>query len=143
MPSKPQQSSVLSPDAINDKVAKYRKKLEAKRAQALIALQNKSIEGSIDEVFTRYGNVSITMPALATMVAQMLGATPENYKLLYDEIVDYIRAASHLEIRSGKDGGVRNQRAPIKVGTFGATCMSRVIHPPKPTHSRKRKTAKR
>lgn len=143
MPTKTHPSVLdsLTDARIAQQVEKYRQKLLKKRADALLALKNKDIEKAIEELYYHYGNVAITLPALGTMVCQKIGATPENYKVLYESVVEFIRAADWLEVKSGKNGGVRSKRAGFKVGQFGATCQSTVMRA-WPTHSRKRSRRK-
>lgn len=126
------------------KVKKFRQKLWDQRREAQLLIQDTNYAGAIEAVFNEHGDVSISIPALSSMALQKLGCTAENYHLLRDRVVTFIRNCDWLVIRAGKDGGVRSTHAGVKIGTFGATCMSRIIYPPKKTtHSPKRKTAKR
>ena len=126
------------------KVKKFRQKLWDQRKEAQLLIQDTNYAGAIEAVFNEHGDVSISIPALSSMAPQKLRCTAENYHLLRDRVVTFIRNYNWLVIRAGKDGGVRSTHAGVKIGTFGATCMSRIIYPPKKTtHSPKRKTAKR
>jgi hypothetical protein len=118
---------------INLKVAQFRRKLEAQIQEARVILGNKDIGAAIEAVYTRYGDVAINMPALAALVCRDLGATQDSYKALAETVYTFIRNADWLMVTRGKNGGVRSLRAGVKVGTFGATCNSRIICD---THSR-------
>jgi hypothetical protein len=125
---------------LETKVKAFRVKLWDQRREAELLLQNVDFTAAIEGVYAEHGDVVISVPALATLVLQRLNARPDNYRRLADEARNFIRNADWLMITRGKGGGVRNKRAGHPVGKFGATCMSRIIHP---THSRTKKAAKR
>jgi hypothetical protein len=126
---------------LEEKVRAFRVKLWDQRREAELLLQNVDFTEAIESVYAEYGDVSINMPALATLVLQRLNARPDNYRLLADKAMTFIRNADWLMVTKGKGGGVKNKRAGHPVGKFGATCNSRIIYPT--THSRKTKKAKR
>lgn len=119
----------MSEKDIEQAVTKYRNKLKAKVAEAKLLLDNKEVGTAIQTVFDRYGDVAITMPALATMTCGELNATSDNYKSLHIMVCDYIRSADWLMVTKGRGGGVRCLRPGAKRGMFGATCNSRIIDP--------------
>lgn len=131
-------------EAIDRKVDRYRSKLIAEFEMA--RKDRTELRALVESVFAQYGNVTINLPAIVTLCLQKRGtATPETWKQEAHELQEFIRAHGHqeewIQIRAGKDGGVRLIVTHIMQGVMGATCKSVIVKAP--THSRKTKRVKR
>lgn len=74
------------------------------------------IAGAVNAVLDRHPGRRIAMPALLSLAAQELGATPETFKVLSDRIHAYVTgqaSAKLLFVTKGKGGGV-GREAPAK-----------------------------
>jgi hypothetical protein len=94
-------------------------------------LEATSIGEAVTALFDEHVGVSINMPAVASMTCAKLNAQPENFKVLSDRVLDYVRANSQGEtteegveerptslfvIAKGKNGGCyRRADRPAKV----------------------------
>lgn len=56
--------------------------------------QAQQIGEVVSDLFDQYKGAAIGMPALASMAAQKLNAQPENFKVLSDRVLDYVRSNS-------------------------------------------------
>jgi hypothetical protein len=72
--------------------------------------QNDLIADGVKSLFDQYLGKSISMPTVASMVTQKLGAPPESFKTISDRVLNYVRANSQgdnslLVVTKGKGGG--------------------------------------
>ncbi len=104
----------------------------ALRRQAELETEGAEIAQACEELFDQYRGKAIPMPTVGSMVAQKLNAQPENFKVLSDRVLDYVRANSQTTgseedgtlvqhpdslfvIGKGKGGGAyRRADAPAK-----------------------------
>ncbi len=68
------------------------------KRQAELETEQEQIAEVVSALFDLYRGKSIAMPALASMAAQKLNAQPENFKVLSDRVLDYVRANSQGEV---------------------------------------------
>lgn len=133
----------FSPEAIDKKVERYRAKLMAE--VELTRKDQKELRAMVESVFAKYGDVSINLSAVVSLCLQQQNIKPEDWKQKAHELENFVRSHGHqeewIQIRAGKDGGVRLIHPHIMQGVMGATCKSVIVK--KPTHSRKTKTIKR
>jgi len=61
---------------------------------AEVELQTEQIEKAVSALFDTYRGKSIPMPTVGSMVTQKLGGQPENFSVLQERTLDYIRANS-------------------------------------------------
>ena len=74
------------------------------------------ISGAVNAVLDAHPGQNIPMPALLSLAAQELGATPETFKVLSDRVHAYVvgqKEAGSLFVTKGKGGGV-SREAPAK-----------------------------
>lgn len=74
------------------------------------------IAGAVNTVLDRYPSQNIPMPALLSDSCQLLGATPQTFKVLSDRVHAYVtgqQSAKLLFVTKGKGGGV-SRTAPQK-----------------------------
>jgi hypothetical protein len=74
------------------------------------------IESAVNAVLDAHPGQRIPMPALLSLAAQELGATPETFKVLSDRVHAYVtgqKDANLLFVTKGKGGGV-SREAPAK-----------------------------
>lgn len=104
----------------------------ALKRQAELETEGAEIAQAVEELFDQYRGKAIPMPTVGSMVAQKLNAQPENFKVLSDRVLDYVRANSQTTgseedgtlvqhpdslfvIGKGKGGGAyRRADAPVK-----------------------------
>jgi predicted Zn-dependent protease with MMP-like domain len=55
------------------------------------------IAEKVSELFDQYKGTGINMPAVASMTAQKLNAIPENFKVISDRVLAYVRENSQGE----------------------------------------------
>ena len=104
----------------------FTKLLAIKAAE--LETEQESIAAAVNELFDEYHGASINMPAVASMTSQKLNVLPENFKVISERVLNYVRANSQgktLEdgtverpdslfvIGKGKNGGCK-RRADIK-----------------------------
>lgn len=68
---------------------------------ALIAereVETEHLARAVGELFDQHMGKPIQMPTLGSMVAQKLNAQPENFKVLSQRALDYVRANSQGEV---------------------------------------------
>jgi hypothetical protein len=75
----------------------------ALKRQAELETEQSEIAQAVSDLFDTHRK-AIPMPVLGSLVAQKLNAEPENFKVLSDRALDYIRANS--QERKGPDGTV-------------------------------------
>jgi hypothetical protein len=66
----------------------------ALKRQAELETEGAEIAQACEELFDQYRGKAIPMPTVGSMVAQKLNAQPENFKVLSDRVLDYVRANS-------------------------------------------------
>ena len=71
------------------------------KRQAELETEQEQIAEAVSALFDTYQGKSIAMPAVASMTAQKLNAQPENFKVLSDRVLDYVRANSQGEVKDG------------------------------------------
>ena len=83
-------------------------------------VETSQIASAVEALFDTYRGKPIAMPALASMAAQKLNAQPENFKVLSERTLDYVRSnskgdSSLFVIGKGKGGGCyRRADLPVK-----------------------------
>ncbi len=75
----------------------------AVRRQAELETEQEQIAEAVSALYDRFPGQAIGMPAVASMTAQALNAQPENFKVLSDRVLDYVRSNSQ-ETGSAKEG---------------------------------------
>ena len=70
-----------------------------------------SVAGAVSAVFDQHMGKSIKMPTLSSLAANQLNATPENYSVLSELVLDHVRADAKsasptYRIVKGPQGGV-------------------------------------
>jgi hypothetical protein len=76
----------------------------ALKRQAELETEGAEIALACGELFDQYRGKAIPMPTVGSMVAQKLNAQPENFKVLSDRVLDYVR--SNSQERKVPDGTV-------------------------------------
>ncbi len=76
----------------------------ALRRQAELETEQTEIASAVESLFDSHLGKAIPMPVLGSMVAQALNAQPENFKVLSERALDYVRANS--QERKAADGTV-------------------------------------
>jgi hypothetical protein len=74
------------------------------------------IAEAVNAVLDRHTDKNVPVPALVSLAAQEMGATPETFKVLSDRIHAYVTGQSKAELLfviKGKGGGVSRER-PVK-----------------------------
>jgi hypothetical protein len=73
----------------------------ALKRQAELETEGSQIASAAAELFDQYRGQAIPMPTVGSMVAQKLNAQPENFKVLSDRVLDYVRQNSQGEVKDG------------------------------------------
>ena len=73
----------------------------AVKRQAELETEQSEIAEAVEALFDSNRGKAIAMPVLGSMVAQALNAQPENFKVLSDRVLDYVRANSQGEVKDG------------------------------------------
>lgn len=73
----------------------------ALKRQAELETEQGQIAEATSALFDQYKGQAIPMPTVGSMVAQKLNAQPENFKVLSDRVLDYVRANSQGEVKDG------------------------------------------
>ena len=93
-------------------------------------VEQTQIASAVSDLFDQYKGSSINMPALASMTAQKLNAQPENFKVLSERVLDYVRANAQGE--TAKDGSVERPESVFVIGKGkGGGCYRRADRPAK------------
>lgn len=88
------------------------------------------IAEAVSALFDQYPGASINMPAVASMTAQRLNAQPENFKVLSDRVLDYVRQNAQGD--TAKDGSVERPDSLFVIGKGkGGGCYRRADKPAK------------
>lgn len=66
----------------------------AVKRQAELETEQAEIAQAVEDLFDRNLGKAIAMPTLGSMVAQALNAVPENFKVLSERALDYVRQNS-------------------------------------------------
>lgn len=75
------------------------------------------IAGAVNAVLDRHPGQNIPMPALLSEASQILGATPQTFKVLSDRVHAFVTGQSKAEqlfVTKGKGGGVSRERPAKK-----------------------------
>lgn len=75
------------------------------KRQAELETEQSEIASAVESLFDRQLGKAIAMPVLGSMVAQALNAEPENFKVLSERALDYVRANSQTT-GSEKEGNL-------------------------------------
>ena len=71
------------------------------KRQAELETEQTEIADAVTALFDQYRGQAIPMPTVGSMVAQKLNAQPENFKVLSDRVLDYVRQNSQGEVKDG------------------------------------------
>lgn len=77
-------------------------------------VEQTQIADAVSALFDQYQGSPIPMPALASMTAQKLNAQPENFKVLSERVLDYVR--SHSQGEKAEDGTVERPDSLFVIG---------------------------
>lgn len=102
------------------------------RRTAELETEQEEIAEAVAALFDRYPGQAIGMPAVASMTVQALNAQPENFKVLSDRVLDYVRANSQ-ETGSEKTGDLASHPDSLFVIAKGKNggCYRRADRPAK------------
>jgi hypothetical protein len=78
---------------------------------------NAAVKDAIHAVFDQYPS-NINMPALVSLVAGKLGASPAQFETIKDRVADVIHASPEFKVAKGRNGGVSR---PVTVAAPPAT----------------------
>jgi len=95
---------VTTDGAINIDASQAAFRTAALKRQAELETEGAEIASACAELFEQYKGKAIPMPTVGSMVAQKLNAEPENFKVLSDRVLDYVR--SNSQERKAADGTV-------------------------------------
>ncbi len=70
------------------------------KRQAELETEQTEIAQAVSDLFDLHRK-AIPMPVLGSLVAQRLNAQPENFKVLSDRALDYVRANAQGEVKDG------------------------------------------
>jgi hypothetical protein len=100
---------------------------------AELETEQTQIAEAVSALFDQYLGKPIAMPTLGSMVAQRLNAQPENFKVLSDRALEYVRANSQ-STGSEEDGNlVLHPESEFVIGKGkGGGCYRRADAPVKP-----------
>lgn len=85
---------VIEDGHINIEASTQAFRASALKRQAERETQGAQIAEAVKDLYDRQAGKAIAMPVLGSMVAQALNAEPENFKVLSDRALDYVRANS-------------------------------------------------
>lgn len=85
---------VLSQGRIDIEASVQAFRSAAVKRQAELETEQAEIAAAVEDLFDRNPSKAIAMPTLGSMVAQALNAVPENFKVLSERALDYVRANS-------------------------------------------------
>jgi hypothetical protein len=80
-------------------------------------IPSEEIAAAVNTVLDLHAGKNIPMPALLSLAAQEMGATPETFKVLSDRVHAYVTGQSKAEllfVTKGKGGGVSRERPAKK-----------------------------
>src|SRR5262245_55491316 len=75
----------------------------ARKRQAELETEKTEIAAAVAVIYDTHNGKSIPMPTLGSMVAQALNAQPENFAVLSERALDYVRENSQGEVTDGKE----------------------------------------
>lgn len=102
----------------------------ALKRQAELETETTEIAAAVEAIYDQHHGKSIPMPTLGSMVAQALNAQPENFAVLSERALDYVRANSQGEV---KDGVAERPDSLFVIGKGkGGGCGRRADLPAKP-----------
>jgi hypothetical protein len=96
---------VLSQGRIDIEASVQAFRAAAVRRQAELETEQGEIAEAVEALFDKHLGKAIPMPTLGSMVAQALNAVPENFKVLSERSLDYVRANSQTT-GSEKEGNL-------------------------------------
>jgi hypothetical protein len=107
------------------------------KRQAELETETTEIAQAVSDLFDLHRK-AIPMPVLGSLVAQRLNAQPENFKVLSDRALDYVRANSQTT-GSEEDGNlVQHPDSLFVIGKGkGGGCSRRADMPAKPAKAAK------
>lgn len=73
----------------------------ALKRQAELETEKTEIAAAVGVIYDTHHGKSIPMPTLGSMVAQALNAQPENFAVLSERALDYVRENSQGEVKDG------------------------------------------
>lgn len=85
---------VLSQGKIDIEASTQAFRSAAVKRQAELETEQAEIAEAVSDLFDRNLGKAIAMPTLGSMVAQALNAVPENFKVLSERALDYVRQNS-------------------------------------------------
>jgi hypothetical protein len=111
----------------------------ALKRQAELETEGAEIAQACSELFDQYRGKAIPMPTVGSMVAQKLNAQPENFKVLSDRVLDYVR--SNSQTTGSEEEGTLEQHPDslFVIGKGkGGGCSRRADVPAKPAKAGKK-----
>lgn len=73
----------------------------ALKRQAELETEKTEIAAAVADIYDTHNGKSIPMPVLGSLVAQALHAQPENFAVLSERALDYVRENSQGEVKDG------------------------------------------
>jgi hypothetical protein len=107
----------------------------ALKRQAELETEKTEIAAAVSAIFDQHYGKSIPMPTLGSMVAQALNAQPENFAVLSERALNYVRENSQGEVKDGVEERP-NSLFVISKGKGGG-CGRRADLPVKPAKGSK------
>lgn len=105
----------------------------ALKRQAELETEGAEIAQACEELFDQYRGKAIPMPTVGSMVAQKLNAQPENFKVLSDRVLDYVRSNSQSTGSEEEGTLVLHPDSLFVIGKGkGGGCSRRADIQPKP-----------
>jgi hypothetical protein len=103
------------------------------KRQAELETEQTQIAEAVSAIFDTYHGKPIAMPTLGSMVAQRLNAQPENFKVLSDRALEYVRANSQTTGSEEEGNLVQHPSSEFVIGKGkGGGCYRRADAPVKP-----------
>jgi hypothetical protein len=103
------------------------------KRQAELETESTEIAAAVSELFDQYLGKPIAMPTLGSMVAQKLNAQPENFKVLSDRTLAYVRANSQTTGSEEEGNLVEHPDSLFVIGKGkGGGCYRRADKPVPP-----------
>ena len=111
----------------------------ALKRQAELETESAEIAQACSELFDDHRGKAIPMPTVGSMVAQKLNAQPENFKVLSDRVLDYVRANSQSTGSEDEGTLVLHPDSEYVIGKGkGGGCYRRADAPVKPAKGAKK-----
>lgn len=100
------------------------------KRKAELETEQEQIGDTVNALFDKHPGASINMPAIASMAANMLNAQPENYSVLSERVLEYVRANS--QGKTAEDGTVERPASLFVIAKGkGGGCYRRADKPVK------------